>query len=324
MRPIPAALGVGPFTRSQARALGVSAGMFKGERFVRVLPRVWRLSSYEMTPDDWFTAARLCLPADARLTGLSRLQACGLAFGPARPLHFVREGDLHLDIPQIFLHRTKMLAPTDDVGVTPAAAFLFYCSTARVVDAIKVGDWLLSQDLMSVSGLHDLAWAAPWRDGAHEALWVSDYLDNRARSLQESETRAILRFAGLPVPEPNAPIDLGGDAQALGDLVIRPWGVVIEYEGRHHQEERRQYVWDIDRYALFRAHDVPYVQVTQEKLAHARTLVGDVFRVLVSRGYDGPPPELGAAWSALFRPIRDSVGSRADWLRDCATGRTVA
>ncbi|MFA6577095.1 MAG: hypothetical protein WCS84_16855 [Nocardioides sp.] len=310
MNPLPEELSTGPFTRSRALELGVASDMFKGRRFVRVFPRVWRLREHRMSHRDWVRAAQLSLPPTAYLTGISRLQQLGLDFGPRAPLHFVRQGPLHLDIDGIFLHRTKQLAPIDDVGVTPAAAFLFYCSHARVVDAIKVGDWLLSHSHMTKDELRALALSALWRDGADEALWVLPELDGRSWSLKESETRAVLCFAGLPRPEPNATVPLADDAVALGDLVFRPWGVVVEYEGAHHQEERAQYSSDLDRYALFRTHGIAYVQVTHEKLDRARTLVGEVFRLLVDQGYDGPAPALEERWRSLFRPIRESLGPR--------------
>ena len=41
------------------------------------------------------------------------------------------------------------MPPTDDVGVTLAAAFIFDCAKARVIDAIKVGDWLLHHEHMT-------------------------------------------------------------------------------------------------------------------------------------------------------------------------------
>lgn len=317
-RPIPDDLGPGPFTRGDARRSGVVDDMFKGHRFVRLFPRVWRLSHHEMTPADWRDAARMSLPKDCHLTGISRIQSLGLDFGPVRPLHFVRQGTRHIDIDGIFLHRTKRLAPLDDAGVTPAAAFLFYCSTARVIDAIKVGDWLLAHGHVTVDEVLDLALAATWRDGAHESVWILPHLDRNSRSLKESETRAVIEFAGLPRPETNVVLELEDGVVAIVDLLLREPRVVIEYEGAQHQEDRVQYSSDLDRYALLRTHDVPYVQVTREKLTMARTLVGEVFRVLVSRGYAGPPPTFGDRWRSLFRPVRDVVGSRNERLMEAA------
>ena len=65
-----------------------------------------------MKDHDWVEAARLALPANAHLTGISRIQACGLDSGPRLPVRFVIEGELHLAFDNVFLHRTKKLPPS--------------------------------------------------------------------------------------------------------------------------------------------------------------------------------------------------------------------
>lgn len=317
MRPVPDDLLRRPFSRNEAAAAGVTGRMLRGQRFVRILPTVYRHRDHEMSEDDWVAAARLALPEYARLTGITRIQQLGLDYGPRMPVRFVVEGDLQLAYDEIFLHRTKRLPPLDEIGVTPAAAFISYCRRARVIDAIKVGDWLLQHGHMTLTELHDLALAAQWRDGASEALWILDHLDGESRSLPESETRALLEFAGLPAPAVNhrLPID---DAIVIGDLVYLEWRTVVEYEGSQHQLDRGQYVADIGRYALMRRHDFTYVQVTKENLAHARTLVLQIHRELEGRGYDGPPPDFSPRWRSLFTRIHDLVA--ADQARHRSSG----
>jgi hypothetical protein len=263
-----------------------------------------------MSDDDWVRAATLTMPPRARLTGLTRIQQLGLDFGPRRPIRFVIEGDLHLAPPEIFLHRTKKMPPANEHGVTPAAAYIAYCAQARVIDAIKVGDWLLHRDHMSLDELRSLAFAEPWRDGAREAMWALEHLDCHARSVKESETRCVLVFAGLPRPEVNVPVPVGRNVELIGDLFFRRWCVVVEYEGRQHQTDRAQYVADVDRYAVFRRGTIRYVQVTHEKLAHPRMVVGEVYRELVGAGYNGPPPDFGTRWALLFGRLSDAVGPR--------------
>jgi hypothetical protein len=314
MADIPPELVHGPFTRAQASKLGITNRMLNGPRFARVYPRVWRLTDYEMTEEDWRTAALLALPAKAHLTGISRIQELGLHYGPRLPIRCVIQGTLHLAFEDVFLHRTKKLPPLDDVGVTAEAAYIFYCVQARVIDAIKVGDWLLHNDHMDLEKLKTLALAELWRPGAHEALWVSNHLNARSRSLKESETRSILEFAGLSAPEVNVELDLAGEATAIGDLVYRKWGTVVEYEGLQHQEDRDQYESDIDRYALLRAHHHRYVQVTNERLQQPRRLVLAVHHELVNGGYDGPPPHFGEQWRMLFLSLRIAVGPRDNWV----------
>lgn len=324
MKPIPDELRSGPFTRQAAKSAGVSSRMLQGKRFVRIFPGVWRCADHAMTEADWVRAATLALPDDAYLTGITLIQQLGCDFGPKRPMRFVVERDHHLKFDEIFLHRTEELPPTDGRCVSVAAAFIAYCATARVIDAIKVGDWLLRNRHTTISEIRDLALSGLWRAGAHEAVWVLDHLDPRSRSLKESETRSVLEFAGLPVPESNVTLPIGDDVVVVGDLVYKRWKTVVEYEGSQHQESRDQYVYDIDRYAIYRAHGIRYVQATKEKLDHARTLVGEVYRELLRAGYDGPPPEFGERWKLLFRQCSVAVGPRKDRVRAGAERKRVA
>jgi hypothetical protein len=315
MHPIPPALSKGPFTRQQARDLGVTDRQLDAKRFVRLYPRVYRWGEHVMTHDDWLDAARLALPDRAHLTGITRLQQLGLDFGPRFPLRFVIEGELHLAFDRVFLHRTKRLPPTDALGVTVEAAFTAYCARARVIDAIKVGDWLLHEGHTTTDAIRSFALSCLWRDGADEAVWILYHLDARSRSLKESELRAILEFAGLPRPQSNAPVDVREEVEVIGDLVYRIWHVVVEYEGAQHQEDRDVYNKDIDRYALMRATDTNYVQVTKERLRRPKTMVGEVYRALLRGGYDGPPPVFGPKWELLFAKVSVALGPRHDLYR---------
>lgn len=315
MKPIPPELLDGPFSRARALELGVTSRMLQGNRFARVLPGVWRCSEHVMTQDDWLDAAALVLPAKAHLTAITRLQQAGLDFGPRLPLHFVIEGDHHLAYDEIFLHRTKGLPPTDACGVTIPAAFLAYCARARVIDAIQVGDWLLHNRCTTIDEIRDLGLSGLWRDGAYEAVWILDHLDGRSRSFKESETRSVLEFAGLPRPEANVSLRVDDEVILISDLVYRTWRTVVEYDGSQHQEDRAQYVTDIERYAIYRSYDISYIQVTKEKLDRARSVVGEVFRELVRRGYDGPPPSFGERWRLLFASCATAAGPRSERYR---------
>lgn len=310
MKPIPDELCHGPFARSRALDLGVTSRMLQGDRFVRVLPDVWRHRDHEMSTDDWVRAARMVLPADAHPTGITRIQQLGLDYGPRLPVRFVVEGDHHLAYDEIFLHRTKKLPPTEAGGVTVEAAFVHYCATARVIDAIKVGDWLLNNNHTTIAAIRDFALSCLWRPGADEAVWILDHLDGQSRSLKESETRGVLKFSGLPVPEVNVPLPLEDGVVIISDLVYRQWRTVVEYEGAQHQEDRAEYNKDIDRYAIYRRRDISYIQVTKERLDHAKTLVGEVYRELVRRGYDGPAPAFGDQWRLLFSRCSVAVGPK--------------
>lgn len=112
MKPIPEPFRSGPFTRAQALSGGVTPKMLRGQRFVRLHPRVFVFRDHAMTWSDLVEAGRLALPDRVHLTGISRIQAAGLDHGPRLPVRFVVEGDHHLAIDGIFLHRTKKLPPS--------------------------------------------------------------------------------------------------------------------------------------------------------------------------------------------------------------------
>jgi hypothetical protein len=310
MRPkeIPAELAGRPFTRREALELGMTPKMLRGAR-IHTLYRGVHCLSADLADSMLLPAARRALPERAHLTGISLIRELGLDYGAPTPLRFVIQGDHHLAIPGIFLHRTVELPPTDALGVVPYAAYVSYCSLARAIDAIKVGDWLVHHGHMDLATLTGFAVAQPWRDGAQEALWVSGHLSTASWSLKESETRALLNFAGLPPDEQNQGLEIPS-AEVIGDLLYEAWRTVVEYEGHHHQEDRGQYVRDIDRYALMRRHGYRYVQITAEQLKRPQRMVRAVHAELCAAGYDGPPPLFGEQWRALFARLSSLVGPR--------------
>ncbi|PJJ53627.1 hypothetical protein CLV56_3118 [Mumia flava] len=301
--PVPPCLSDGPFSYRQAREARLSKKVLHGQRFRRVFPEVWVLRDHGMTLLDWITAASLAVPDDAHLTDAARMVALGYDDLPFRPICFVLERDHHVDIDGILVHRTLRLPPCDDIGVTPAAAFVGCCAHEAMIDLIALGDWLVRHGHASVPEIVELATEDAWRPGAERALEVVRLLDPRARSPRESKLRACLVVAGLPKPECN--VDLVVDDRRLGcvDLLYRRWLLVVEYEGRQHAESPEQFGTDISRYEGFRDHHVAYVQITNARFSQPRATVLRVYRALVERGYDGPRPKFGARWRNLFAPI---------------------
>lgn len=311
MYEVPRPFRSGPFHRSEALAAGITRSVLQGPQFVRVHEAVYRFRSHEMTFDDEVEAARLALPQGARTTGLTRLRQAGLSYGDPAPLRFVVQGDHHLVLRGVFLHRTVLMPPCDDVGVTPTAAFIAYCAEARMIDAIKVGSWLLHHELLDGEQLERLLAEQPWRRGCREVAMVTPHLDGRCRSLPEAEVLSLIRFSGLPEPEVNQPMDVGDGEVLTPDFWYTGYRCLVEYEGGQHQEDREQYVIDIERYSVYRRLGMPYELLTKEKLRNPRVAVGRVHRLLVGAGYDGPPPAFGAQWQMLFSPLADVVKTLA-------------
>lgn len=297
----------GPFARSDALEAGITARVLEGVQFVRLHDAVYCHREHELTLADRIAAARLALPDEARTTGVTRLQELGLDYGPSSPLHFVVAGDHHLALPGVFLHRTALMPPADENGVSVEAAFVAYCAQARVIDAIKVGSMLLHLEWMDVEMLGSLVAEQPWRRGCTEAQWVTEHLNGRCRSLPEVELLTLVNFSRLPEPDVNPELRDEEGNKVIPDLWFAPWRQAVEYEGTHHQEDRLQYVADIDRYLIFRRMRAPYLQVTKERMRRPQLAMRQVYRALVEAGYEGPEPEFGELWACLFRPLRDVV-----------------
>ena len=297
----------GPFSTAEFVEHGYSPKILRGQRFRRVYPRVWVAVDHAWTAADTIEAGRLCMPSHARMTDITRIQSLGLTLGSVTPLHFVVESDLHIDIAGIVLHRTIAMPPTDAIGVTPASAFVAFCTHASLIDAIAVGDWLLQRGHMSRNELCELVSSQPWRDGAREVGYLLAQLVERSRSIPESRVRTLLLAAGIEGLEVNALL-VSPDGRPLEiDLLARRWNLAIEYEGSHHQEDRGQFLTDIERHAVLRAMHMEYTLITKEHLRDGQGLVRSVHRRLETLGYDRGEPRFGARWRSLFRPVRDLV-----------------
>jgi hypothetical protein len=299
--PLPADLQGRAFSRDEALDRGITPRMLEHPRFEALFPSVYRLAGTPLTDLQFIDAAGLALPDDARASHLTRLRRLGLEYGPLQPLHFTIGRDLHLDIEGIFLHRTVVTPPAGARDVCAEAAYVGAASMLRTIDLVKVGDWLLHRNYVTIGSLLARIHADPWRPGAGAALAVLPLLDGRSRSLPESETRVVLEFSGLPRPEVNVDVvDDDGVFLGCGDLVYALWKLLIEYEGRQHAFDAHQFEGDIDRYAGFRRDGWEYAQVTRRKLSHPRSMVHEIHRLLVLRGYDGPPPSFDRRWRSLF------------------------
>jgi len=304
---VPEKLRCGPVRRADALAGGLPRDVLEGPQFRRLHEAVYCHRDCDVTWHDRVEAARLALPEGARSTGITRLQELGLDYGPRLPLHFVVEGDLHLELEGVFLHRTVKLPAAGDDGVSVEAAFVAYCAEARTLDAIKVGCELLRLATIALDLLGQLLVEEKWRRGVAETEVVVPYLDDRCRSLPEAELLAYIRFSGMPEPEVNVTIEIEPGELITPDLWWEAYRQAVEYEGSQHQEERGQYNADLDRYQLYRRNNTAYEQVTKERMRSPKATVRRIHRALVESGYEGPAPEFEELWSLLFRRLADVV-----------------
>lgn len=303
-RRVPAELHGRPFHRDEALALGVTARQLQHSRFVDLFPSVYRLEDTLMTPRAWVEAGRLALPGDAHASHQTRLVDLGVELGPLFPLHFTVPRDLHLAAKpsKLFLHRTVALPPVDDGGVSIAAALTGAASILRLLDVVKLADWVLHRGHVRVHDLRRFTETDHWRPGADELRRALELVDPGSASPPESELRCLLVGAGLPRPESNADVhDADGRFLARGDLVYRWLKLLIEYEGRQHTFDVAQFERDIHRYGGLRGDAWAYFQATSSMLETPAATVRAIHQLMVRQGYTGAPPSfVGRRWQSLF------------------------
>lgn len=302
-RPVPLALQGRPFARDEALKLGLTSRQLEHRRFTRIHPSVYVETGTVLDEQASLRAAALALGPRAQVSHESRLFLEGFSFGRNQTWHFTIQGDDHIHhLDNVMVHRTVRMPPCDRKGVSLEHAFQGILTTRRVIDAVKAGDWLLHHELTSIPRIARAAEREPWRPGAVHVLHVLDLLDSRSASPMESEIRVMMQACGLPVPEINAAIeDADGELLGIGDLVLRAFRLVLEYEGRQHALDTKQFARDIDRYDGFRTNDWDYLQITHEMSARPKQLMTIIHQRLVLRGYGGPSPAFGTQWDALFR-----------------------
>lgn len=118
-----------------------------------------------------------------------------------------------------------------------------------------------------------------------------------SNSPRESLVRLFVLDAGLPEPELNAPVVIGGRCE-YGDLVWREARVVGEYQGGYHYATDAQRLRDIDRSAWFRRHGFTVIEMTKTHLA-SRGAVDDLLDELARALRVEPLPR--AARGRLYR-----------------------
>ena len=307
----------------QAKAAGVTHQMLRGKRFVRVHEGVWRHRDHEMTFDDHIEAAQLALPADARVTGITRLQLLGLDFGPRSRSASSWDATCTSLLDGVFLHRTVRMPPLDEVGVAVVAAYVAYCSRARVIDAIKVGDWLL-YETATWHGTSSMRFCLEerWRAGADEALWILGHLDGDCPIAQGVRAAGASGVRGYRDPRgqhrrrrPRRP-RRGSATSSIGGGAWSSSTKASTTSSTGRSTSRTSIA--TPRCVATR---VPYVQVTKEKLDRPQRMVREVYAALVAlRVRRIPAPEFGERWRQLFARVSRRGGGGAAvaecWFQD--------
>ena len=293
-----------PFTTAQAAEVGLTPDTIRSGRTRRVHHGVYVESFLEADPALDVAAARLVLPRDVLVDGVSALHALGVEVGDPRPLRFVSTHPHQVRRPGVRVRRVAALPPTTDGRVVaPAHAFVAASADLDLVGLVAAGDWLVRLGLASWA---ELVGVTSVSRGRHVRLArrAASLVRERVDSPQETRLRLCLVLAGVPEPEVNPVITVDGRRVGRVDLLLRRWRVVLEYEGDQHRTDRRQWNVDIVRHEQLGEGEWTLVRVTGQRMQHPRSVVTSVVRALRAHGWAGPEPIFDPEWHRLFPTAR--------------------
>lgn len=146
-----------------------------------------------------------------------------------------------------------------------------------------VHDWRVAEPLATVSQLTAVV-ASGRRVGRPALRAALPRIRTRAASRPETWARLALIDAGLPEPELNWDVVVGGIRIACVDLAYPELKVALEYEGEHHLYQADQWTTDIARYERLIAAGWLVIRLTKEDVfTHPAAVAARVRRAVASR-----------------------------------------
>ena len=161
-----------------------------------------------------------------------------------------------------------MVVRVDDRPVScPTDVFLRLAEHLSLLDLVVVGDALVRRGFTTPGELVVVSDRAGGRWVRH-ARRAAALVRERVDSPKETELRLLLVLAGFPEPETNVNVlDDSGGWIARADLVYKVFKIALEYDGRQHVNDPKQWTRDIRRRELLDAAGWRTLVVTSRDLA---------------------------------------------------------
>ena len=261
-----------PFSRAEARAAGITLNELLSPRYQKVIYDCYVASSVSITTQ---LRAEAALHASAPHTYISHFTAAELWGGvvPDTP-------DVHVSGPDQ-THRCRRRgvkahtsdgkpAPIHHRGLSissPAQTFLDLAAVGlTLVELVVLGDSLVKAERITPTEL--IQAATDWDGrGVKLARRAAGYVREGVDSAMESRLRMLIVLAGLPEPDVNV-IFRNADGSWLIrlDLYYGAYRLLVEYDGRQHAENTRQWRRDITRRETLDRMGIRLLIVTKEDL----------------------------------------------------------
>jgi hypothetical protein len=244
---LPSDVATQPFTARTAERYDVSRAALRSGRFRQLHRGAWIAAHVELTSELWLMAARLVLPVDAVLCGLSACDAWGLDVRPVDDVtvHVAftdsvprsRHGVL---VRELLLLADEVVARGGWLVTTPLRTAFDCARWLPLVDAVVVVDALTHTGRFMLEELLEFARSHPGIRWVTRVARVVDLAEPLSESPMETRLRLLLVLAGLPRPRAQLIVltDTGGFVARL-DLAYEAARLAVEYDGALHWEQRR-------------------------------------------------------------------------------------
>lgn len=192
-------------------------------------------------------------------------------------------------------HGARRATVTVASGLPVLSAIDTWCQLSdrlTIDDLVVMGDGLvrMKKPLATMDQLRDAVARYSGR-GCRRLRRALELVRAGTDSARETVLRLRLVRAGFPEPEVNGVIvNSFGAGIAHGDLVFRDYRVVLEYEGRQHSENARQFAMDIARLDDLMEEGWRVIRVDAALLARKATLLAKVETALRAAGWSPATP----------------------------------
>lgn len=237
-----------PFTFQAGLDAGLSRKQLRGDAFVRLFRGCYVSAQVRQTPELVLRAALLAVPSASFVTHHSAARLLGGVVPGSADAHVGTVDHHKTEKSGIVVHRYRAqpeLVRRRGVRVTSSVrTFLDLAEVLELVDLVVLGDSLVKRQQLEPE--HLVRAAQEWRGrGGRRARQAAALVRRGVDSPQETRTRLLMVFAGLPEPDINIELrDEYGAIQRRIDLGYRAFKLAIEYDGRQHIE--RQSAWGAD------------------------------------------------------------------------------
>jgi REase_MTES_1575 len=296
-----------PFTRRQALSRGLTVKQIAGPRYQKLFQGLYLPAGVAVTTIHRARAVLMIAPDGSYISH----HTAATLWGGCAPT----TAETHVTVPADHTRsrRRGVSSHRADPGLTsirhkgialssPASVFLEMAALRLdLVDLVVLGDSLVQAKRTTPEELVKAAdgW---FGKGARRARQAARLVRTGVDSPTESTLRMVIVLAGLPEPEVNAIIrDDDGEWLVRFDLCYRSLKLIIEYDGRQHLTDAKQWSRDLlRREALER-------QGWRLIVINADALYGDpagtlrrIWDALADRGCQNLPARTASAWTRHF------------------------